>query len=243
MNPRRLPSTTGRCPTNARSPMNMAPVSRSRTVRSLSVCAVGHARSSSTRPPRSTSSVAATACVGSTIRLAVGALSERALQRGNVVRSAPAQRIGEPLMTDDLRMIVVERRIAEHVIRMHVRVDDEAHRQGRERADRRAQRAPDDIAAAGVDYSDAARADDEAHIGNVAIVVAGDVGQLAVMNVDARCRILEREVGQLGGFGGDGARPRDRRIRQGKREATQGTLNAWPRNRSPPGRFRAPSRT
>ena len=101
-------------------------------------------------------------------------------------------------MTDDLRMIVVERRIAEHVIRMHVRVDDEAHRQGRERADRRAQRAPDDIAAAGVDYSDAARADDEAHIGNVAIVVAGDVGQLAVMNVDARCRILERQARGVG---------------------------------------------
>ena len=148
----------------------------------------------------------------------VGALSERALQRGNVVRSAPAQRIGEPLMTDDLRMIVVERRIAEDVIRMHVRVDDEAHRQGRERADRRAQRAPDDIAAAGVDYSDAARADDEAHIGNVAIVVAGDVGQLAVMNVDARCRILER---QARGVGASRAR-RDGRRECQRRQPSRG---------------------
>ena len=79
-------------------------------------------------------------------------------------------------MTDELRMIVVERRIAEDVIRMHVRVDDEAHRQGRERADRRAQRAPDDIAAAGVDYSDAARADDEAHtLIRTALAGSGDI--------------------------------------------------------------------
>ena len=151
-----------------------------------------------------------------------GRVAKLALERVQVIRAAPPHRIGKARVADEVGSILDERRIAEDVIRMHVRIDDVAHRCRRDTRDRPPQRATHRIAAAGIDHRDATRADDEAEVRHVAGVGAGHLGLLSIVNVDARRGILQREVGQLGGFGGDGARPRDRRIRQGKREPTQG---------------------
>src|SRR6266702_2603809 len=50
--PRRLPSTTGIWVRKTRSPANKVPVFSSSTVRSLSLCAVGHARSANLLRPK-----------------------------------------------------------------------------------------------------------------------------------------------------------------------------------------------
>jgi hypothetical protein len=76
-------------------------------------------------------------------------------------------------MTDVLRLVGPERRVAEHMVDVHMRVDDIADRQRRVLVDRRAQLAPDAARTAGVDDRDATRADDESDVGDV--IVAGRV--------------------------------------------------------------------
>ena len=66
--PRMLPSMTGICSRNTRSPANRVPVCSSSTVRSLSLCAAGHALSARVREPRSRLSVPSTSSVGGTMR-------------------------------------------------------------------------------------------------------------------------------------------------------------------------------
>jgi len=67
--PRRLPSMTGICSIKPRSPRKSVSLVSSKTVRSLSVCAVCHARKLKLRPPKSSRSTPATGCVGNTIEL------------------------------------------------------------------------------------------------------------------------------------------------------------------------------
>ena len=97
-------------------------------------------------------------------------------------------------MADEFRMIVDERRVAEDMIRMDMRVDDIAYRHRCDAPDRLPQRPTDCKRSAGVDDRDAPGADDKAEIGDVAEIGAGHLGLLPVMHVDAGRRVFQREI-------------------------------------------------
>ena len=155
------------------------------------------AQAQASRPPRSSSSVVAIDARRQDDRAALRDFAEIPPQRIEVVRAAPPHRIGEAGMADEFGMIVGERRVAEDVIRMDMRVDDVAHRHRRNAPDRLPQRLADRKRSAGVDDRDAPGADDKAEIGNVAEIGARHLGLLPVVHVHAGRRILQREFGQF----------------------------------------------
>src|SRR5262249_22981216 len=76
-------------------------------------------------------------------------------------------------MTHEHRAFVLEGRVAEYVVGMHMRVDDIADGLGRMGADRSKQPASLAHAAAGINDRDSVVADDETEIGNGTLVVMG----------------------------------------------------------------------
>ncbi len=88
-------------------------------------------------------------------------------------------------MADELRLVRDESGVAEHVIEMRVRVDDVADGPRGRRGDGLAQRGAGRAAAAGVDHGDAALADHEADVRDVAARGILDAGVSAVMHVHA----------------------------------------------------------
>jgi hypothetical protein len=104
-------------------------------------------------------------------------LDEEIATRLEVVSQARgADKLGAPFC---------KRGIAEHMIEMHVGVDDMADGLVGELFDGGTQGAPGGERPTGVDHRHAARADDHAEIGAVAARGVIDVRHLAVMHVDA----------------------------------------------------------
>ena len=136
-------------------------------------------------------------------------------------------------------MVVGERRVAEDMIRMDMRVDDIAHRHRRNALDRAPQRASDRKGAAGVDDRDASAADDKAEVGNVAEIGASHLRLLPVVHVDARRRVFQREFGHLRRRAGGRLRPSDCRAHAtGRTRTSAGTAGSARRQ---PGRVARPS--
>ena len=73
-------------------------------------------------------------------------------------------------MPDEGGLLRLEGDVAEHVVGMHVGVDDILDRQRRARADGGEKTRADARAAAGIDHGDAVAPDDEAGVGDVALV-------------------------------------------------------------------------
>ena len=160
--PLRLPSKAGKRSRNSRSPVHRVPVRASYTVRSQSVCAFGHARNANGRPPRSRSRSCSTSRSGPMICAPAGGESISpgySLTKKSLLRAMASASAACPTK---LRRVVLECGIAEHVIHVHVGVDDVADRQGGVCCDRRAQLASDADRAAGIDDGHAFLADDEA---------------------------------------------------------------------------------
>ena len=90
-------------------------------------------------------------------------------------------------MPDEVRRRIGECRIAEHVIDVHVGVDDVTHRQRGVRGDRAAQCASDTHRAAGIDDRDAATSDDEPDVGDVVVTLRFERQRLAVVHEVPGC--------------------------------------------------------
>ena len=102
-----------------------------------------------------------------------------------------------PPMTDELRPIVGERLVAEHVIGMTVRVDHIAYRQRRDATNRQTQSAADGVGTPGVDHRDALLTDDKPEVGDVSGVERRHFLVCAVVDIHARGRIFYCKVANL----------------------------------------------
>ncbi len=98
-------------------------------------------------------------------------LAQHPLVRGEIGFGAGAERAGELVVTGEGRRILLEGGVAEHMVGMHMGVDDVADRLGRCGADRFAQLASHDRAAGCVDHGDGLASHDEAGIGHVAAIL------------------------------------------------------------------------
>ena len=143
------------------------------------MCALGQARRLRCRPPRSS-------CDGAPTHSALGrddlrgAGGRRSRQRSCCRKKSAAAGDGcreQPRVADETGWSSREGVVAEHVIHVHVSIDEVAHRQASVLRSARAQRAPDAHRAAAVDDGDAARADDEADVGDV--VMSGGIERAA----------------------------------------------------------------
>src|SRR6185437_10132348 len=158
-------------------------------VRSQSVCAGGQAFSVNWRPPRSSDIVSETS----------GVAEDRA-ELLEIERAAGGERARQVLVADEDGAEAC--RIAENVIGMFMRVDDIENRLVGEVADGGEETPADRDAAAGVDDGDAARANHQADVGDVALVDRVGVRDGALMGVNAgrdllQCKIVARRGGRL----------------------------------------------
>jgi hypothetical protein len=99
-------------------------------------------------------------------------------------------------VADKGRAEPIERRVAEHVIRMHMRIDDIEDRLVGAGADGGKQPLANRQAAAGVDDGHSLVADHEADIGDVAQVRFAHQGDFAGMDEHARRYCLDRQRGE-----------------------------------------------
>ena len=105
---------------------------------------------------------------GNDARAGEGLLAQQLLVDRKVARCAGGERARQLVMADKDRFLGRERGVSEHVVGVHVRVDDVLYGQLRAGADGCEQRLADARAAAGVDDGDPIAADDEAGVGGVA---------------------------------------------------------------------------
>ena len=103
----------------------------------------------------------------------------------DIDRPAIGQRAGQPRMPDKGR--TGERRVAEQMIGMDMRVDDIGDRQGGALANGRKQVAAFGEAAAAVDHRHVPGTDDEGEIGEATQVGRGEILMHAAMHQQARC--------------------------------------------------------
>jgi len=127
----------------------------------------------------------------------------------------------ELVVGDEGRAVLLERRVAEHMVGMHMRVDHVADRLARHRTDGVAQIAPNLGAAQGVDHSDRVGAYDEARIRHVAPVLRGLDLIASLMHEHARPDLVHRKrrAHGRGETGRDGLE--QRRCRKGKGSAKE----------------------
>ena len=146
----------------------------------------GQAFRVSIRPPRSSCISSSTSSVGGTIFTSSISASPSTLAKCLQVKFAPRrQRARQILVPDKNGSIPHERRVAEDVIGMNVRVDDIANRLWRHGADRSQQTRTFARAAAGIDHRNRVIADNEADIGGVALIGLVHHVDIADVNVDA----------------------------------------------------------
>jgi len=102
-------------------------------------------------------------------------------------------------MSDELRVVVDEGGIAEHVIGVDVCVDHVTHRQRRDTANRISQCATHRVGSSRVDDRHAPVSDDESEVRDVAGILAGHRLLTAVVDVDPGSGIVERKRRQARG--------------------------------------------
>ena len=122
-------------------------------------------------------------------------IAHRAAKRVEIKPAARGQRLRQVPMADEDRggRLVLEGRVAEHVVGMHMRVDDVANGLGRTSADGGHKAAPLMPAAAGIDDGDGVIADDESEIGNSAFVVMSHKRERAGVNKHTACYLRHHE--------------------------------------------------
>ncbi len=98
------------------------------------------------------------------------AIAEHGAKCLEIVVAPRRQRAGQVLVADKNGSVLREGRVAEHMIRMDMGIDDVAYRLRRHGADRRKKPFTFARAAAGIDHRDRFIADDEADIGGVALI-------------------------------------------------------------------------
>jgi PQQ-dependent catabolism-associated CXXCW motif protein len=128
-------------------------------------------------------------------------LAEQAAVRSEVVRLSCGERHRQPCSANEVSRKVSEGRVAENVIRMHVRVDDVAHWPVSHIPHRRKQSFSVLHAAACVDDGDRGLSDNEANIGNAAAISRRHQRDGSLTHEDTR-RHLPNGLSLLAGRGG-----------------------------------------
>ena len=112
-------------------------------------------------------------------------VAEQLLVDGEIALGARRERARQLGVSDECRFFGLEGDVAEHVVGMHVGVDDVLDRQLGARTDGGEQLLADARAAAGVDDGDAIAADDEARVRGVAGVARREDLVAPLMHEDA----------------------------------------------------------
>jgi hypothetical protein len=127
------------------------------------------------------------------VRAGEGRLAEQLLVDREVAGGAGRERALQLVMADEGGALGLERGVAEHVVGMHVRVDDVLDRQLGAGADRFEQLLADARAAAGVDDGDRLVADDETGVGGIAGVARVERLVAAFVHEDAGGNFVNSE--------------------------------------------------
>ncbi len=127
-----------------------------------------------------------TSSVGGMMRVPSKAVAEQLLVDGEVALGARRQRARKLRVADERRVLALKRDVAEHVVGMHVGVDDVLDRQLGARPDGRQKLRADPRAAARIDDGDAVAADDESGVRGVAGVARREDLVAPLMDENAR---------------------------------------------------------